>query len=83
MMGVIEQVSRFDDELRNSRNERHRVSLAQIADSIRRLQRHGLADERLDPVVAAAGLGAMTTGFPSCGSSRAYWTASSRRASSS
>ena len=25
-MGVIEQVSRFDDELRASRNERHRVS---------------------------------------------------------
>ena len=64
IMGVIEQVSRFDDELRNSRNERHRVSSAQIADSIRRLQRHGLADERLDPVIAAAGLGAMTYRFP-------------------
>ncbi len=64
IMGVIEQVSRFDDDLRNSRNDRHRVSSAQIADSIRRLQRHGLADERLDPVIAAAGLGAMTYRFP-------------------
>lgn len=64
IMGVIEQVSRFDDELRNSRNERHRVSSAQIADSIRRLQRHGLADERLDPEIASAGLGAMTYRFP-------------------
>jgi hypothetical protein len=40
------------------------VSSAQIADSIRRLQRHGLADERLDPEIASAGLGAMTYRFP-------------------
>jgi AcrR family transcriptional regulator len=64
IMGVIEQVSRFDDELREFRNVRHRASSAQIADSIRRLQRHGLADQRLDPVIAAAGLGAMSYRFP-------------------
>ncbi len=64
IMGVIEQVSRFDDTLRESRNERHHASSAQIADSIRRLQQHGLADTRLDPAVAAAGLGAMTYRFP-------------------
>jgi AcrR family transcriptional regulator len=64
IMGVIEQVSRFDDDLRASRHERHHVSSAQIADSIRRLQRHGLADEQLDPDIAAAGLGAMTYRFP-------------------
>ena len=64
IMGVIEQVSRFDDDLRASRNERHHVSSAQIADSIRRLQQHGLADQSLDPVIAAAGLGAMTYRFP-------------------
>ncbi len=64
IMGVIEQVSRFDDELRASRHERHHVSSAQIADSIRRLQRHGLADKQLDPDIAAAGLGAMTYRFP-------------------
>jgi AcrR family transcriptional regulator len=64
IMGVIEQVSRFDEELRASRFERQRESGAQIADSIRRLQRHGLADERLNPTVAAAGLGAMTYRFP-------------------
>jgi hypothetical protein len=63
-MGVIEQVSRFDDNLRAFRNERHHVSSAQIADSIRRLQQHGLADKSLDPVIAAAGLGAMTYRFP-------------------
>ena len=64
IMGVIEQVSRFDDTLRAFRNERHHVSSAQIADSIRRLQQHGLADQSLDPVIAAAGLGAMTYRFP-------------------
>jgi AcrR family transcriptional regulator len=64
IMGVIEQVSRFDEELRASRHERHHVSSAQIADSIRRLQRHGLADTQLDPDIAAAGLGAMTYRFP-------------------
>ena len=64
IMGVIEQVSRFDDNLRAFRNERHHVSSAQIADSIRRLQQHGLADKSLDPAIAAAGLGAMTYRFP-------------------
>ena len=64
IMGVIEQVSRFDENLRAFRNERHHVSSAQIADSIRRLQQHGLADKSLDPVIAAAGLGAMTYRFP-------------------
>jgi AcrR family transcriptional regulator len=64
IMGVIEQVSRFDDTLRASRNERHHTSSSQIADSIRRLQQHGLADTRLDPTIAAAGLGAMTYRFP-------------------
>ena len=63
-MGVIEQVSRFDEDLRALRNERHHVSSAQIADSIRRLQQHGLADPDLDPAIAAAGLGAMTYRFP-------------------
>jgi AcrR family transcriptional regulator len=64
IMGVIEQVSRFDETLRASRNERHHISSAEIADSIRRLQQHGLADQRLDPAIAAAGLGAMTYRFP-------------------
>jgi AcrR family transcriptional regulator len=64
IMGVIEQVSRFDENLRAFRNERHHVSSAEIADSIRRLQQHGLADKSLDPAIAAAGLGAMTYRFP-------------------
>jgi len=64
IMGVIEQVSRFDPELSTLRFDRHRRYHAQIVDSIRRLQRHGLADSRLDPGVAAGGLGAMIYRFP-------------------
>jgi AcrR family transcriptional regulator len=64
VMGVIEQVARFDPELSALRHERHLRYHLQIADSIRQLQRHELADRRLDPEVAAAGLGAMTYRFP-------------------
>jgi len=64
IMGVIEQVSRFDEHVRALRYERHQRSLVQVAESIRRLQRNGLVDQRLEPTVAAAGLGSMTYRFP-------------------
>jgi AcrR family transcriptional regulator len=64
IMGVIEQVSRYDAQLKAMRYELHRVSTAQIADSILNLQRHGLADKRLDPAIAAAGIGSMSYRFP-------------------
>jgi AcrR family transcriptional regulator len=64
IMGVIEQVWRFDAQFNAVRAERHRLYNAQIADSIRRMQRHGLADQRLNPVIAADGVGAMTYRFP-------------------
>jgi AcrR family transcriptional regulator len=64
IMGVIEQVSRFDPEVAASRFERQQVTLEEIAHSIRSLQRRGLIDERLDPTVTAAALGAMTRRFP-------------------
>jgi AcrR family transcriptional regulator len=64
IMSVIEQVSRFDPELRAIRAGRHGRHLDQVAESIRNLQRHGLADEHLDPAIAAAGLGSMTYRFP-------------------
>ena len=63
IMGVIEQVSRFDDDLRAFRNERHHVSSAQIADSIRRLQQHGLRTRTSTPPLPRR-LGAMTYRFP-------------------
>jgi AcrR family transcriptional regulator len=64
IMGVIEQVSRYDEHLLAVRFERFKRYNQQVADSIRQLQRHGLADPRLDPMIAAAILGSMTSRFP-------------------
>jgi AcrR family transcriptional regulator len=64
IMGVIEQVSRFDPDVRASRTERHYHYHRAMTDSIRSLQRHGLADADLDPDVTAAALGSMTYRFP-------------------
>ena len=63
IMGVIEQVSRYDDHVRTMRTEQRLLSETQIADSIRQLQRRGLADPLLDPTIAIAALGAMTLRF--------------------
>jgi hypothetical protein len=64
IIGVIEQMSRYDAELNAALSERHSQQNVQVAESIRQLQRHGLADPRLDPVIAAAAAGSMTTRFP-------------------
>lgn len=63
IMGVIEQVSRYDDQVNALRAKRHRGYRDQIAASIRQLQRRGMADRALDPDIAAAALGAMTLRF--------------------
>ena len=64
IMGVIEQVSRYDEHVRTARNEHMGKYRQQVAESIRRMQRHGLVDPQLDPVVASAVLGSMTIRFP-------------------
>ncbi len=64
IIGVIEQMSRYDKEVSALRMERHARSSQQVADSIRSLQEHGLADPNLDPEIASAALGAMTSRFP-------------------
>jgi AcrR family transcriptional regulator len=64
IMGVIEQVSRYDDGVKAARAKRHRYYGQQVEQSIRRLQRHGLVDPGLDPVIAAAAVGSMTNRFP-------------------
>jgi AcrR family transcriptional regulator len=64
IMGVIELMTRYDAQLAAVRAERSHASNLQVAESIRRLQRHGLADPDLDPVVAAAVVGSMTNRFP-------------------
>ena len=64
IMGVIEQVSRYDEHVKAARFLQHLHYREQVEESIRRLQRHGLVDPDLDPVIAAAALGSMTTRFP-------------------
>jgi AcrR family transcriptional regulator len=63
LMGVIEQVSRYDPEVNAARmtTMKHFVERAERA--IRRLQRDGLADRRIKPSVAADALGAMVARF--------------------
>jgi AcrR family transcriptional regulator len=63
ILGVIEEVSRYDDEVASARRERHQRYTEQVAESIRRLQRRGLTDPSLDPVVAATALGSLTLHF--------------------
>jgi len=63
IMGVIEQVSRYDDHVaavRSARNQRHRE---QIERSIKGMQKRGIADPSLDPKIAAAALGSMVERF--------------------
>jgi AcrR family transcriptional regulator len=63
IMGVIEQVSRYDDHVNALRLARHQQYSKQIADSIRQLQLRKLADPELDPALTAAALGALTYRF--------------------
>jgi AcrR family transcriptional regulator len=63
IMGVIEQVSRYDEEVAAMRFARHQEYNKRIGDSIRQLQRHGMADEQLQPQIVAAILGGMTQRF--------------------
>ena len=63
LMGVIEEVSRYDDHVNVARmaTMKHFVERAERA--IRGLQREGLADPRLKPAMAADILGAMVARF--------------------
>jgi AcrR family transcriptional regulator len=63
LMGVIEQVSRYDEHVNAARmaTMKHFVERAERA--IQRMQRDGIVDRRLEPSVAADALGAMTARF--------------------
>jgi len=63
LMGVIEQVSRYDAEVNAARmaTMKHFVERAERA--IRRLQRAGQVDRRIKPSTAADALGAMVARF--------------------
>jgi AcrR family transcriptional regulator len=63
LMGVIEQVSRYDEPVNAARmaTMKHFVKRAERA--ALQLQREGLIDERLNPALAADALGAMVARF--------------------
>ena len=63
IMGVIEQVARYDEHVGDVRAGRSRRHREEIAASIRRMQRKGLADRSLDAEIAAAALASMVERF--------------------
>jgi AcrR family transcriptional regulator len=63
IMGVIEQVSRYDPHVNSVRIETQQHFADRAEHTIRRLQDEGLADASLDPRIAADALGAMVGRF--------------------
>lgn len=64
IMGVIEQVYRYDEQVKAARIRRHRRYNQQVARAVAQLQRRGVADPNLDPALASLVLGSMTSRFP-------------------
>jgi len=63
IMGVIEQVSRYDPHVQSARAARQEHYLAKAEDSIAQLQHLGRADPELHPRLAAQALSAMVGRF--------------------
>lgn len=63
LISEVEHASRMDAHLREVRTQTMRAYTKDLNDSIRRLQKAGLADQQLDPMVAAHAVGAMVTRF--------------------
>ena len=63
IMGVIEQVSRYDDHVRDVRAERFRFFGDRSEAAIRHWQEDGQVDPAIDPKLAADALGAMVARF--------------------
>ena len=63
LMGVIEQVSRYDEHVNAARFATMQHFVERAERSIRRMQRDGIADTKLDPTIAADALGAMVARF--------------------
>ncbi|MFJ3779756.1 TetR/AcrR family transcriptional regulator [Streptomyces sp. NPDC090075] len=63
IMRVIEEVSRYDDEVRQVRIQRDKHLGSRTEASIMRLQADGLADPRIDTSYAAEALGGMVARF--------------------
>jgi AcrR family transcriptional regulator len=63
LMGVIEQVSRYDDYVNAARTETQKHFGERAERAIRDLQRQGRVDPRLNPRLTAHALGAMVARF--------------------
>jgi AcrR family transcriptional regulator len=63
IMRVIEEVSRYDEDVRRVRTERDDQLAARLEAAIARLQTEGLADQRIDTRYAAQALGGMVARF--------------------
>ena len=63
IMGIIEQVSRYDPYVNAARMETQKHFAQRSERAIRRLQGQGLADRRVDPAIAADALGSMVGRF--------------------
>jgi AcrR family transcriptional regulator len=63
LMGVIEQVSRYDEHVNDARIATMKHFVERAEGFIRQLQREGGADPRVDPGMAADALGAMVGRF--------------------
>ena len=63
IMGVIEEVSRYDAYVNDARMRRQRHFAERAEAAIKRLQRKGLADKSIDPAIAAVALGSMIGRF--------------------
>jgi AcrR family transcriptional regulator len=63
IMGVIEEVSRYDDIVNEARARRQKHFAGRSEAAIKRLQKQGLADKSIDAEIAAVALGAMVARF--------------------
>jgi AcrR family transcriptional regulator len=63
IMGVIEQVSRYDEHVNDGRMARFRQFADRSERAIQRWQQEGIADPDIDPALAADALGAMVARF--------------------
>jgi AcrR family transcriptional regulator len=63
IMRVIEEVSRYNDDVRMVRAKRDDYLAARLESAIKRLQAEGLADGRVDERYAATALGGMVAKF--------------------
>jgi AcrR family transcriptional regulator len=63
IMGVIEEVSRYDDHVNDARMQRQKHFADRAERAIRRMQRDGIADPDVDPELASLALGSMVARF--------------------